>query len=67
MFDRHSPSLAAARRLTRERGQASVEYLVVASVFVAALLFGKDLPPVIELIAAFKSYFGAYSFALSLP
>jgi Na+-translocating ferredoxin:NAD+ oxidoreductase RnfD subunit len=51
----------------RQRGQASAEYLVVASALVLALLFGAELPPVAALIAALKSCFGAYSFALSLP
>ncbi|HEY4353672.1 MAG TPA: hypothetical protein VGN31_20775 [Paraburkholderia sp.] len=51
----------------QQRGQASAEYLAVASALVLALLFGTDLPPVVALMAALKSYFGAYSFALSLP
>jgi hypothetical protein len=55
------------RRAACGRGQASAEYLVVTTVLVAALLYGLDLPPVTQLIAALKAYFGAYSFALSLP
>jgi hypothetical protein len=55
------------RPLPLQRGQASAEYLVVASALALALLFGTELPPLAALIAAFKSYFGAYSFALSLP
>ncbi|MDQ7978473.1 hypothetical protein QYH69_14580 [Paraburkholderia sp. SARCC-3016] len=51
----------------RQYGQAGAEYLVVASALVLALLYGSELPPVAALIAALKSYFGAYSFALSLP
>jgi hypothetical protein len=55
------------RRPPRQYGQASAEYLVVACALVLALLYGAELPPVAALIAAFKSYFSAYSFALSLP
>ncbi|HTJ26157.1 MAG TPA: hypothetical protein VMA36_08330 [Candidatus Limnocylindria bacterium] len=55
------------RRPRQQLGQGSAEYLVVASALVLALLFGTDLPPVAALIAALKSYFRAYSFALSLP
>jgi hypothetical protein len=54
-------------QLPLQHGQASAEYLVVASALVLALLYGTELPPVAALIAALKSLFGAYSFALSLP
>jgi Flp pilus assembly pilin Flp len=49
-------------------GQASVEYLVVTVAIAVVLIAHHDTQPVLDLLAAaFKSFFGAYSFALSLP
>ncbi|CAG4898150.1 hypothetical protein [Paraburkholderia gardini] len=52
-----------------QRGQASVEYVVVTACIVSALLVAGDMPlsPIDTLTAAFRSLFSAYSFALSLP
>ncbi len=54
-------------RLARQRGQAYAEYLVVTGVIATALLVAPDVPAITALAAAFKSFFGAYSFTLSLP
>ena len=58
-----------AGRLRQSRGQASVEYLVVASCIALVLVVasGTAISPADALVNALKSYFGAYSFALSLP
>lgn len=52
-----------------QRGQASIEYVVVTACIVSALLVAGDMPlsPIDTLVAAFRSLFSAYSFALSLP
>ncbi|CAB3755151.1 hypothetical protein [Paraburkholderia humisilvae] len=66
----HRHAITRATRSTspsRQCGQASVEYLVVACALVIALLAGDQVPAVTALIAALKSCFSAYSFALSLP
>ncbi|MDT8839821.1 hypothetical protein ParKJ_20555 [Paraburkholderia fungorum] len=59
----------AAARLSRQRGQAYAEYLVVTMVLIAALIVATvDMPaPIYSLVIAFKSFFSAYSFTLSLP
>ncbi|MFC0399672.1 hypothetical protein [Paraburkholderia rhizosphaerae] len=59
----------AARTVSRclQCGQASAEYLVVACALVIALLAGAQVPAIDALIAALKSCFSAYGFALSLP
>ncbi|WGS54598.1 hypothetical protein LFL96_26680 [Paraburkholderia sp. D15] len=64
---KRSPFIAA-RRL-RQRGQACTEYLVVTTALVAVLLIAKEdtLSPFAALLLGLKSFFGAYSFALSLP
>ncbi|MDE1182030.1 MAG: hypothetical protein PW947_16395 [Paraburkholderia sp.] len=51
----------------RQRGQAYAEYLMVTSALVVALLVGDQIPPIAALVTAFKSFFSAYSFTLSLP
>ncbi|MDN7452310.1 hypothetical protein [Burkholderia cenocepacia] len=51
----------------RQRGQAAVEYLVVAGVIATALLAGGDTAPMKALTAALHSFFDAYSYMLSLP
>ncbi|WP_343657103.1 hypothetical protein [Paraburkholderia caribensis] len=50
----------------RQRGQAAVEYLVVTSVIVFALVAGGDASVIDRFCAAFRSLYRAYSFALSL-
>ncbi|HEY3598003.1 MAG TPA: hypothetical protein VGL08_10900 [Paraburkholderia sp.] len=67
MQQRPQPPARRFKPRRRERGQASAEYLVVTFVVVVALLGAADIPAVSQLIAAFKSFFSAYSFALSLP
>ncbi|MEZ0600644.1 hypothetical protein ACAX43_00555 [Paraburkholderia sp. IW21] len=57
----------SARRPHRQRGQAYVEYVLVTLLIAIVLISGSDTPPITALVAAFKSYFGAYSFTLSLP
>lgn len=49
------------------RGQAMTEYLVVAVFCVLALtLIALGPAPVIELLDAIKSFFAAYSYAISV-
>lgn len=57
----------SARGSHRQRGQAYVEYVLVTLLVAILLISGSDTPPITALAAAFKSYFGAYSFTLSLP
>jgi len=58
-----------ARRIRNSRGQAGIEYLVVAGCIALMLVVasGTAMSPADALVSALKSYFGAYSFALSLP
>jgi hypothetical protein len=51
----------------RQRGQAYVEYVLVTFFVAIVLISGSEIPPITELANAFKSFFGAYSFSLSLP
>lgn len=54
-------------RLDRMDGQASTEYLMVLVFFVVVLIVvAIDPPPVQQLITSIKSFFAAYSFAISL-
>lgn len=51
----------------RSRGQAMTEYLVVAVFCVLALTLVILGPaPVVELVDALKSFFSAYSYAISV-
>lgn len=54
---------------SRQRGQASAEYLVVATALIAVIVLaaGEDVTPIAALISALKSFSSAYSFTLSLP
>jgi hypothetical protein len=54
---------------SRQCGQAYAEYLVVTAALAGLLLMeaGDTMSPIAALIAGFKSFFSAYSFALSLP
>lgn len=54
-------------RYARQSGQAYAEYLVVTGVIATALLVAPDIPVITTLATAFKSFFAAYSFTLSLP
>jgi hypothetical protein len=53
----------------RQRGQAYAEYLVVTAALIGVLLMavGDDISPFAALTSSLKSFFGAYSFTLSLP
>lgn len=53
----------------RQRGQAYAEYLVVTTALIGILLMesGDTVSPFSALVTAFKSFFSAYSFTLSLP
>jgi len=57
----------ASREGSHSCGQASVEYLVVTAVIVYMLLHGGEASYFSQLMTAFKSFYRAYSFALSLP
>jgi Flp pilus assembly pilin Flp len=54
-------------RMRRQRGQAYIEYFVVAGLIIAGLVVGGDTSVMNALVVALKSFFGAYSYALSLP
>ncbi|CAE6763197.1 hypothetical protein R69927_03897 [Paraburkholderia domus] len=56
-------------RLSRQRGQAYAEYLVVTTALISILLIasGDTASPFTALVSGFKSFFSAYSFTLSLP
>ncbi|CAG9248024.1 hypothetical protein [Paraburkholderia unamae] len=50
----------------REAGQAYVEYVLIVLLIVVALI-GGDHSVMAQLLAAFKSFYSAYSYALSMP
>jgi hypothetical protein len=56
-------------RPSRQGGQAYTEYLVVTTAVIGIILMaaGDTMSPIAALITGFKSFFGAYSFAISLP
>jgi hypothetical protein len=58
-----------APRRNRQKGQAYAEYLVVTAALIGILLMavGDDVAPLGGVISSLKSFFGAYSFTLSLP
>ncbi|EON21813.1 Flp family type IVb pilin [Cupriavidus necator] len=56
-----------AIRSRRQRGQAAFEYIVITLLVVAVLVAGGDNSVISMLAAAFRSFFQAYSFSLSLP
>ncbi|WP_395064394.1 hypothetical protein [Paraburkholderia silvatlantica] len=51
---------------SREAGQAYVEYVLIVLLIVVALI-GGDHSVMAQLLAAFKSFYSAYSYALSMP
>ncbi|WP_153102294.1 hypothetical protein [Paraburkholderia hayleyella] len=53
----------------QQRGQAGTEYLVITMAIAAALIIANGAAPSVidQLVNAFKSFFSAYSFTLSLP
>lgn len=58
------PRARHARR--RESGQAYVEYVVIV-LLVVVVLIGGDNSVISQLLAAIKSFYSAYSYALSMP
>lgn len=64
-----SPFSATHRRRQQQRGQAYAEYLVVTAALIGILLLapGDEVAPLAALITSLKSFFGAYSYTLSLP
>ncbi|PFH21006.1 MULTISPECIES: hypothetical protein [Burkholderia] len=54
------------KRRGRQRGQAYTEYVVIVLLVVVVLLAG-DGSVITMLLHAFKSFYSAFSFALSLP
>lgn len=50
----------------RESGQAYIEYVLIVLIIVVALI-GGDHSVMAQLLAAFKSFYAAYSYALSMP
>lgn len=62
------PRSLPSRQPRRQRGQAAVEYGIVLALTTIALITAVADPSVIDqLIAAVKSFFKAFSFALSMP
>jgi Flp pilus assembly pilin Flp len=51
---------------SRTAGQAYVEYVLIVLLIVVALI-GGDHSVMAQLLAAFKSFYSAYSYALSMP
>lgn len=62
-------SKCALAHRSKQRGQAYAEYLVVTTALIAILLVAKGdtASPFTALTTAFRSFFSAYSFTLSLP
>jgi hypothetical protein len=56
-------------RHKQQRGQAYAEYLVVTTALIGILLLavGDETAPLVALVTSLKSFFGAYSYTLSLP
>lgn len=54
------------RGRTREAGQAYLEYVLVVLLVVVVLTAGRD-SVIAQLLAAIKSFYAAYSYALSMP
>jgi len=65
----HQHAAFFTTRRSRQIGQAYAEYLVVTAALISILLMaaGDTVAPFTALITSFKSFFSAYSFAISLP
>jgi hypothetical protein len=51
----------------RQRGQAMTEYLIIGAFCVmAVVVIALGPSPIVELVAAIKTYFSAYSYAISI-
>ncbi|MFT4065076.1 hypothetical protein [Paraburkholderia sp.] len=61
---RRFPRLHAPRG--RQTGQAYAEYIVIVLLVVVVLIAG-DNSVIAQLLAAFKSFYHAYSYTLSMP
>ncbi|MFT7722008.1 MAG: hypothetical protein QM788_04130 [Roseateles sp.] len=62
------PAPHSARRAGRCGGQAAAEYTVVLALVTLVLVVAATEPAAIDqLVAAVKSFFKAFSFALSMP
>lgn len=61
---RRIPSPVFTRR-RRQRGQSTIEYLVVLMVGVIVLVTGSD-PPIQKLATAIREYYTDYSYAISV-
>lgn len=61
---RHIPPVAFSKR-RRQRGQSTIEYLVVLLVGVIVLVTGSD-PPIQKLATAIREYYTDYSYAISV-
>ncbi|SEA03821.1 hypothetical protein [Paraburkholderia sartisoli] len=66
----HTNEPRRVRRLhaprSRQRGQAYAEYIVIVLLVVVVLIAG-DNSVIAQLLAAFKSFYHAYSYSLSMP
>ena len=61
-------SAAGKRARAEARGQAAIEYIVILALVTLVLVAIAAEPKAIdEVIAAVKSFFKAYSYALSIP
>jgi Flp pilus assembly pilin Flp len=49
------------------QGQAYAEYVVILVVVILLLITGGDNSPINQLIAAFKSFYQSYSYAIAVP
>ncbi|CAJ0790955.1 hypothetical protein LMG7141_02441 [Ralstonia condita] len=49
------------------RGQVYAEYVVILVVVILLLITGGDSSPINQLIAAFKSFYQSYSYAIAVP
>ncbi|WP_157683067.1 hypothetical protein [Burkholderia ubonensis] len=63
---RYVAGTTAAARASM-RGQAYAEYVVILVVVILLLITGGDNSPINQLIAAFKSFYQSYSYAIAVP
>ncbi|MCO5396867.1 hypothetical protein [Ralstonia soli] len=62
----HATRITTAARASM-RGQAYAEYVVILVVVILLLITGGDNSPINQLIAAFKSFYQSYSYAIAVP
>lgn len=60
----HHGTRAMRASAARQRGQSSIEYMLVLALAVVVLTTGTDAP-INKLVGAIKEYFGDYSYAIS--